>query len=115
MKAVIAQKPWLKDPLVVRKKWDEDEYQLVEHGGKKKMYFGICKMMEMLFHPPIIRGLEIARGAFITAGHNGESAVVTLHCFADQVRCSGRETVETFRIVYCGCNIFSEATRIVAT
>ncbi|KAF9241345.1 general amidase [Melanogaster broomeanus] len=28
MEAVIKAKPWLKDPLAVRKKWDEDEYQL---------------------------------------------------------------------------------------
>lgn len=30
MQSVIAQKPWLKDPDAVRKKWDDDEYTLVD-------------------------------------------------------------------------------------
>ncbi|KAH9991619.1 general amidase [Russula compacta] len=41
MQAVIGQKPWLRDPLTLRKHWDEDEYHLIEHGGGKKLTFGI--------------------------------------------------------------------------
>ncbi len=32
-KSVIDAKPWLKDPLVIKKAWNEDEYNLVDHGG----------------------------------------------------------------------------------
>ena len=78
MKAILARKPWLKDPLVVRKKWDEDEYQLVDHGEGKVMCFGILwDDGGIVPHPPIIRGLEMTRIALIAAGHNGLSNVAT--------------------------------------
>jgi Asp-tRNA(Asn)/Glu-tRNA(Gln) amidotransferase A subunit family amidase len=78
MKAILAQKPWLKDPLVVRKKWDEDEYQLVDHGEGNKMCFGILwDDGGIVPHPPIIRGLEMAKDALIAAGHYGLSNVAT--------------------------------------
>jgi amidase len=72
MKSVIAQQPWLKDPLVARKKWDEDEYKLIDHGGGKQMCFGILwDDGDVVPHPPIIRGLELTKKALIAAGHNG--------------------------------------------
>jgi len=67
-----SQKPWLRDPLVSRKKWDEDEYQLIDHGGGKRMCFGIMwDDGNVVPHPPIIRGLEITKKALITVGHIG--------------------------------------------
>lgn len=74
MRAVIAQQPWLRDPLCVRKKWDEDAYQLAEHGGGKKLCFAI------MWHdgydmplPPVLRALQMTKEALEAAGHTGES------------------------------------------
>jgi len=70
MKAIVAQKPWLRDPLVVRKKWDEDEYKLIDHGGGKNMCFGILwDDGNVVPHPPVTRGLEITMKALVAAGH----------------------------------------------
>ena len=72
MKAVIGAKPWLKDPLAIRKPWDESEYQLSEHGGGKKLVFGLLWNDGVTVpHPPIIRGLEIVKKALLAAGHEG--------------------------------------------
>lgn len=72
MRVVLAKEPWLNDPLSIRKKWNEEEYQLVGHGGGKQMCFGILwNNGEVVPHPPVIRGLEITRQALINAGHKG--------------------------------------------
>jgi len=72
MQAVIGQRPWLKDPLVLRKPWDEDGYRLVEHGGGKKLTFGILWNDGVVIpQPPIIRALEMTKEAIIAAGHDG--------------------------------------------
>ncbi|KAI0260490.1 general amidase [Gloeopeniophorella convolvens] len=71
MQAVIGQRPWLKDPLAVRKHWDEDEYRLIEHGGGTKLTFGILwNDGQVVPHPPVIRALEITKQALIAAGHD---------------------------------------------
>ena len=73
MRVVLASEPWLKDPLVIRKKWQEDEYQLVDHGGGRQMCFGILwDNGEVVPHPPVTRGLEITKRALINAGHKGQ-------------------------------------------
>ncbi|KAG1747892.1 general amidase [Suillus paluster] len=70
MKAVINTKPWLKDPLVVRKKWDEDEYNLADHGSGKDLCFAIIWDDGVVVpHPPIRRSLEITKAALQKAGH----------------------------------------------
>ncbi|KAG2104409.1 general amidase [Suillus discolor] len=70
MKAVINTKPWLNDPLAVRKKWDEDEYNLVDHGSGKNLCFAIMWDDGVVVpHPPIRRSLEIAKAALQNAGH----------------------------------------------
>ncbi|KAG2137384.1 general amidase [Suillus bovinus] len=70
MKAVLNAKPWLYDPLVVRKKWDEDEYNLVDHGSGKNMCFAIMWDDGVVVpHPPIRRSLEITKAALLKAGH----------------------------------------------
>ncbi|KAH9012027.1 general amidase [Lactarius hengduanensis] len=71
MQAVIGQMPWLKDPLSMRKHWDGDGYRLVEHGGGKKLTFGILWNDGLVVpHPPIIRALEMTRDVLIAAGHD---------------------------------------------
>jgi amidase len=70
MKAVVNAKPWLIDPLAVRKKWDEDEYNLVDHGSGKHLCFAIMWDDGVVVpHPPIRRSLEIAKAALQKAGH----------------------------------------------
>jgi amidase len=72
MQVVIGQRPWLKDPLALRKPWDEDGYRLVEHGGGKKLTFGILwNDGQVIPQPPIIRALGVTRDAIIAAGHDG--------------------------------------------
>ncbi|KAI9511286.1 general amidase [Russula earlei] len=71
MQVVIGQKPWLKDPLSLRKHWDEAEYQLIEHGGGKRLTFGILWNDGVVVpQPPVIRALELTKAALITAGHD---------------------------------------------
>jgi len=70
MKAVIDAKPWRKDPLALRKAWDQEGYELIEHGGGRELVFGILwDDGNVVPHPPVIRALEIVRNALITAGH----------------------------------------------
>jgi len=70
MKAVAGARPWLKDPLVVRKPWNDDEYNLVEHGLGRKLCFAIMWDDGLIVpHPPIIRGLQIVKKALLDAGH----------------------------------------------
>nr|GAT48430.1 predicted protein [Mycena chlorophos] len=71
MKAVLSKRPWVKDPLVVRKSWDEDGYNLVEHGGPgAKLCYAI--MWDDGFvkpDPTVRRGLELTKKALEAAGH----------------------------------------------
>ena len=72
MKAVADAKPWLKDPLARRKKWDEEEYALVDHGHGKKLCFAILwNDGHVTAHPPILRALEMTKAALLAAGHKG--------------------------------------------
>jgi amidase len=74
LRAVIDGRPWVKDPLAIRKAWDEEAYQLSEHGGSgAKLCFAILWDDEKTKpHPPILRGLRIAKMALIAAGHKGK-------------------------------------------
>lgn len=74
MQGVIGEKPWSKDPLAVRKTWNEDEYKLAEHGSGKPLCFAIMWDDGVVVpHPPIIRGLETVKKALLAAGHKGMS------------------------------------------
>lgn len=76
MKAVIDARPWLKDPLAVRKRWSDDEYNLVDHGNGKNLCFAIMWDDGLVVpHPPIIRGLEVVKKALLNAGHEGENFI----------------------------------------
>lgn len=70
MQGVVGQKPWVKDPLVVRKRWSEDEYNLIDHGEGNPLCFAIMWDDGLVVpHPPIIRGLELTKKALLAAGH----------------------------------------------
>ncbi|KAG1881700.1 general amidase [Suillus tomentosus] len=70
MKAVVDSSPWLKDPLAVRKKWNEDEYELADHGSGKDLCFAIMWDDGVVVpHPPIRRSLEMTKAALQKAGH----------------------------------------------
>lgn len=72
-KAVIARKPWNKDPLCVHKRWDEDEYKLVDHDNGKQLCFAIMwDDGQTVPHPPVLRGLETVKKALVAAGHKGK-------------------------------------------
>lgn len=72
MEAVIKAKPWLRDPLAVRKSWSEEEYKLVDHGYGKDLCFAIMWDDGVVVpHPPIQRALEMTKQALIRAGHKG--------------------------------------------
>ncbi|KAG6880003.1 hypothetical protein C0992_008210 [Termitomyces sp. T32_za158] len=72
IQGILSQKSWLRDPLVISKGWSEEQYNLSEYGGGKKLCFAVM-WNDGLFvpHPPIIRGLETAKNALIKAGHKG--------------------------------------------
>lgn len=72
MQAVVADKPWLKDPLARRAPWSDSEYALSEHGGGKQLCFGIMwNNGHVVPHPPITRALEAVKVALLAAGHKG--------------------------------------------
>ncbi|KAJ3726656.1 general amidase [Lentinula raphanica] len=70
-KAIIDAKPWLKDPMAVRKEWSDREYELAYHGGGKKLCFGIMWDNGVVRpHPPLLRAMSITKRALEAAGHN---------------------------------------------
>jgi len=70
LQAIISTQPWLKDPLAIRKKWDDEAYALSEHGGGKKLCFGILWSDGITVpHPPVTRALEMTKAALEAAGH----------------------------------------------
>ncbi|KAJ8522020.1 hypothetical protein ONZ45_g1362 [Pleurotus djamor] len=67
---LIDQQPWLKDPLVVRKRWSQEEHDLVEHGYGKSLCFATLWNDGLVTpHPPILRGLAMVKDALVSAGH----------------------------------------------
>ncbi|KAF7339266.1 Amidase domain-containing protein [Mycena sanguinolenta] len=69
-KAVLSKEPWKKDPLVIRKRWSDEEYNLIDHGNGKKLCFAIMWDNGIVApHPPIRRGLQMTKDALLAAGH----------------------------------------------
>lgn len=70
MTAIIGAEPWRRDPLVIRKRWSEDDYHLREHGeGKGSLCFGMIWHDDYAMpHPPVLRALEETKQALIRAG-----------------------------------------------
>jgi amidase len=78
-KAVMSKEPWLKDPMVIRKRWSEEEYNLADHGNGKNLCFAIMWDNEVVVpDPPVRRGLEITKAALLAAGHRGTLSSVSL-------------------------------------
>ena len=72
MKAVVDLKPWTKDPLAVRKGWDEDAYRLRDHGDGKDLCFAIQWDNGVTIPtPPIYRALETTKKALEARGIKG--------------------------------------------
>ncbi|KAF9563083.1 amidase [Agrocybe pediades] len=71
MTAIIGAKPWNLDPVVIRKPWDEDEWNLSEHGGVGgQLCFAIMWDNGVVRpHPPLIRAMEMTKAALEKAGH----------------------------------------------
>jgi amidase len=69
-KAIIDAQPWRKDPLALRIPWNEDAYNLNDHGNGTGLCFafiwddGVVKP-----HPPLYRAMLRAKRALIAAGH----------------------------------------------
>ena len=74
-KAIIDSKPWLNDPLVVKKSWNHEEYDLVDHGGPTgQLCFAIMWDNGVVKpFPPVQRALQITKKALEKAGHKGEN------------------------------------------
>ena len=71
-KAILDAKPWLKDPLVLRKGWSEKEYKLEEHGGGTGLCFGMLWDNSVVRpHPPLQRAMAMTKAALEAAGHKG--------------------------------------------
>lgn len=72
VEAIASQKPWIKDPLAVRKPWNEDEYKLIDHGnGQEPLCFAILwDDGKIVPHPPVLRALEVTKKALLSAGHH---------------------------------------------
>ncbi|OAX37140.1 general amidase [Rhizopogon vinicolor AM-OR11-026] len=70
MKAITRAKPWLEVPLTVRKKWNEDEYNLIDHGSGKDLCFAIMWDNGVVVpHPPIRRSMQVTKAALEKAGY----------------------------------------------
>lgn len=72
-KSVIDAKPWLKDPLVIKKAWNEDEYNLADHGGRGgQLCIAIMWDNEVVRpFPPMKRAMDMTKAALEAAGHKG--------------------------------------------
>ena len=77
MQTVAASQPWKKDPMVIRKPWSIEEYNLRDHGGNYSSLVFAMKWDngDVVPHPPIIRAMEITKAALIAAGHKGMCSV----------------------------------------
>ena len=72
-RAIVDAKPWRRDPLAVRKPWNDEEYALVDHGYGVGMCFAIMWDNGVVQpHPPLIRAMEMTKRALESAGHKGE-------------------------------------------
>ncbi|KAF8215973.1 general amidase [Mycena galopus ATCC 62051] len=58
------------DALTIRKRWSDEEYNLIDHGNGEKLCFAIMwDNGAVVPHPPVRRGLEMCRDALLAAGH----------------------------------------------
>lgn len=101
LKGVLSQKPWLQDPLVVRKPWNEEEYKLTDHGNGSQLCFAVMwDDGHTVPHPPVRRGLEVTKQALLAAGHRVIDWTPLAHAEAFQVAGAifGAGALEDFRV-----------------
>ena len=76
-KAIIDGKPWNKDPLAVRKAWDDEGYSLRDHGGGVRLCFAMMWDNGLVRpSPPIFRAMNETKRALVAAGHIGETRLI---------------------------------------
>lgn len=69
VKAVLADEPWLRDPLVAEIPWREDVYEATT-AGKKQLVIGIAPTDGLVTpQPPVLRAVETVASALRAAGH----------------------------------------------
>jgi len=69
-KAVLDGKPWERDPVCIRKPWDQGAYELRDHGMGQKLCFAVMWDNEVVKpHPPVIRALRLVKKALEAKGH----------------------------------------------
>lgn len=70
-KTVMDGKPWRYDPVVLRMPWNEERYQLADHGGGSKLCFGIMHDDgNVRAAPPYERAVREVTAAIKAAGHD---------------------------------------------
>lgn len=72
LKAVLAQQPWLHDPLVLEIPWRDDREQEIRNlvSGKEKMAFGVIKTDgHVSLYPPVRRAIDGVVQALEKQGH----------------------------------------------
>ncbi|KIM22010.1 hypothetical protein M408DRAFT_333129 [Serendipita vermifera MAFF 305830] len=70
-KCVLDTRPWDRDPVVPRMPWNQQAYELIEHGNGGKLCIGILVHDgHTMPHPPILRALKMVREALEKAGHH---------------------------------------------
>jgi hypothetical protein len=71
-KAILEKRPWDKDPMCLRKPWDQTVYKLKEYGGGEKLCFAMLWDNEIVKpHPPVHRAMKLVKTALEKAGHIG--------------------------------------------
>jgi amidase len=72
--AIIGSQPWNLDPVVIRKPWGDEEWNLKEHGGiGAQLCFAIMWDNGVIKpHPPYVRAMEMVKLALESSGHKGE-------------------------------------------
>ena len=72
-KVILDAKPWLKDPLVIKKPWSVGEYNLADHGYRgSQLCFGMMWDNGVVRpFPPMHRAMVITKAAIEAAGHKG--------------------------------------------
>jgi amidase len=88
--AIIDSRPWILDPMCIRKSWDQEAYELVEHGGRggRKCFAMLCDDGLVKPHPPVFRAMDMMRKALEAAGHQGMyrfSLVIHVQLMSGQV------------------------------
>jgi amidase len=72
-KAVLDGRPWERDPLCLRKPWDQGAYELRNHGGGRPLCFAIMWDNKVVKpHPPVVRALRMVKDALEKVGHKGQ-------------------------------------------